>query len=364
MSAEEKTCFVIGPIGGDDSEIRSHWAAWIADVIEDVLLRNGYSMRTPLTLSSPTSITDDIVELLAECPLVVANLTGANPNVYFELALRYAAGKPVIPMLKKPEEPPFDIKDMRLIYYSLDSPEDRKSARDSLERAIQAVVKSPLAAKENFVVRKIRLMDVSKNEQDTPMQQIQRSLSLHEGLLTEIGTSLKGLDAPGLRGELTTVVELLGKRQNSESGTLKNIGKLTGHVTAMANRVSDLADKIQSMAQAAKVETTTKPKVDNIPLHESHASSGEGARDLILTIKTIKATSPAIWKKIAELGRTWDALDSATKTSKAGAYREDLRIMMGDAGGLGDEILTHFESFEDPASLLDAIANAVRMMNI
>ena len=41
--------------------------------------------------------------------LVIADLTGHNPNVFYELAIRHLVGKPFIHMTDKPESVPFDI---------------------------------------------------------------------------------------------------------------------------------------------------------------------------------------------------------------------------------------------------------------
>ncbi len=47
--------------------------------------------------------------------MVIADLTGANPNVYYELAIRHAVKKPIIQLISKGEKLPFDVGDMRTI---------------------------------------------------------------------------------------------------------------------------------------------------------------------------------------------------------------------------------------------------------
>jgi hypothetical protein len=51
--------------------------------------------------------------------LCIAVLTGANPNVYYELAIAQAAARPVVVMLEKGQLLPFDIKDLRCVAYDL-----------------------------------------------------------------------------------------------------------------------------------------------------------------------------------------------------------------------------------------------------
>ena len=47
----------------------------------------------------------------------IALLTGYNPNVFYELAVAQCAGRPVIVMAEKGLELPFDIHDLRCVYY-------------------------------------------------------------------------------------------------------------------------------------------------------------------------------------------------------------------------------------------------------
>jgi hypothetical protein len=47
-------------------------------------------------------------------------MTGHNPNVFYELAVRHGANKPVVHMIAKGENIPFDVAANRAIYYTLD----------------------------------------------------------------------------------------------------------------------------------------------------------------------------------------------------------------------------------------------------
>jgi hypothetical protein len=56
---------------------------------------------------------------IAEDDLCIALLTFQNPNVYYELAVAHTLGRPVIILLLKGEPLPFDIADLRCVYYDL-----------------------------------------------------------------------------------------------------------------------------------------------------------------------------------------------------------------------------------------------------
>ena len=121
-----KKCFVISPIGAENSEIRRH-----ADTVFNCIIlpacEPGMDEGGPSYLAergdhktAPGKITDQIYEDILEAELIIAVLTGANPNVYYELAIAQSAAKPVILLMEKGFEAPFDIKDQRIIYYDFD----------------------------------------------------------------------------------------------------------------------------------------------------------------------------------------------------------------------------------------------------
>jgi hypothetical protein len=68
-------------------------------------------------------VTSQIIEQLLTAPLVVADLSGGNPNVYYELAIRHAIKKPVVHMITKGESAPFDVSPTRHVTFDITDPE-------------------------------------------------------------------------------------------------------------------------------------------------------------------------------------------------------------------------------------------------
>src|ERR1051326_3457979 len=97
-----KSCFVIGPIGEAGGLIRAAADAFMTYIVEPTLGRPEFAYATPVLradkLGEPGRITSQIITLLMEADLVISDLTGNNPNVYYELSLRHALGKPAIHM--------------------------------------------------------------------------------------------------------------------------------------------------------------------------------------------------------------------------------------------------------------------------
>jgi nucleoside 2-deoxyribosyltransferase len=79
-------------------------------------------------------ISDDMVEELTTCSLCIADVSGSNPNVMWEVGFATALKKPVIVINQVTERLPFDIADVRTVIY------DRSALSKSLPDALAAAV--------------------------------------------------------------------------------------------------------------------------------------------------------------------------------------------------------------------------------
>lgn len=70
-------------------------------------------------LDNQQNIIKDIVEGIYKADVIIADLTGLNPNVFYELGLAHAMNKKVIIITQELGELPFDIKSYRANEYSL-----------------------------------------------------------------------------------------------------------------------------------------------------------------------------------------------------------------------------------------------------
>lgn len=58
-----------------------------------------------------------ILVMIATARVVVANISGRNPNVFYELGIAHALGKPVILIAHKESEVPFDVQSKPIVFY-------------------------------------------------------------------------------------------------------------------------------------------------------------------------------------------------------------------------------------------------------
>lgn len=113
---DKKTCFVITPIGDNNTEIRRHIDGIIDQAIVPALGEK-YEVVVAHRKYEIGSINDRVIKSVYESDLVIANLTNTNPNVMFELAIRYSFGKPAIVIAEKGTKLPFDVIDENTIFY-------------------------------------------------------------------------------------------------------------------------------------------------------------------------------------------------------------------------------------------------------
>jgi hypothetical protein len=115
----QRTCFVISPIGAEGSPVREHADDVFDYIIQPAMKARGIAAFRSDHLREPGRITEQMFEALTQEDMCIAVLTGHNPNVFYELAVAQAAARPVVIMLEKGQTLPFDIRDLRCVYYDL-----------------------------------------------------------------------------------------------------------------------------------------------------------------------------------------------------------------------------------------------------
>lgn len=147
MSLEEKSkplCFVIAPIDKPDSEVRRRSDQMRKYIFEPVASGIcGYEVLRADDLPEPGLITSQVIQHLINDALVIADLTGWNPNVFYELAIRHAIKKPVVQLIQFGERIPFDLAPIRTIEVDHRDLDSVAKCKIDLEKQIRAVEKDP-----------------------------------------------------------------------------------------------------------------------------------------------------------------------------------------------------------------------------
>lgn len=138
IKPEQKKCFVISPIGSKNSAERKRSDNILRFVIRPVCEQIGFITERADEIDEPGLISKKIIVRLFNADLVIADLTGNNPNVFYELAIRHATGKPVVHLIEHNEKIPFDVFDFNTIHIDHSDLESVEFCKEKLRRYIES----------------------------------------------------------------------------------------------------------------------------------------------------------------------------------------------------------------------------------
>ncbi|QNG04551.1 hypothetical protein FQ488_01980 [Enterococcus hirae] len=136
-----KKCFFVTPIGNEDSTIRNQSDA-LLDQIKFCFAENNIKfeiIRADLEFHNQQNI-ERIHSCIKEADLIIADLSGNNPNVYYELGYARALCKEVIQIRdKNTDKLPFDVSGYNTPTYDLSTTESREKFRMFLKEIIKNI---------------------------------------------------------------------------------------------------------------------------------------------------------------------------------------------------------------------------------
>jgi hypothetical protein len=134
-----KTCFVMMPFG---PQFNRYYRNIFVPAI-------GHSGLTPVrgdSIFGPSDILKDIWQLLKQSTIALADLTGRNPNVFYELGLAHAIGKAVILVTSNRDDVPFDLQGLRVIVYDKNDEDWGVGLQSAIEGTIAKILGDPTRA--------------------------------------------------------------------------------------------------------------------------------------------------------------------------------------------------------------------------
>jgi hypothetical protein len=137
-----KKCFVICPIGEEGTDIRKNADRLFNYIVTPIVRELGYdNVHRADLFQMPGLITNQIITLINEADLIIADVTENNPNVFYELGFSNTRNKPTILMKYKSSEIPFDIQNSRIIFFDFDI-ESVEKAKEELRDQIKSIEKN------------------------------------------------------------------------------------------------------------------------------------------------------------------------------------------------------------------------------
>lgn len=134
--ANNRFAFLIGPDGDAGQALN----AVIAKAVKGL----GLDVRPWYDEPGPGTVTVTLVERLRDAAVVMADLRGANPNVYYEVGLAHGYRRPVVVFVSQGEDARFDLREFRALIVEIErgaianKVELQQSIRDAVEAALEA----------------------------------------------------------------------------------------------------------------------------------------------------------------------------------------------------------------------------------
>jgi hypothetical protein len=111
----------------------------LRDIIRPAVQAKGYTALRADEISEPGIITNQVIQHVFDDPLVIADLTEQNPNVFYELAVRHVFGRPLIQIIRSDEGIPFDVAATRTVFVDHCDSDGVNKAREEIVNQIDAL---------------------------------------------------------------------------------------------------------------------------------------------------------------------------------------------------------------------------------
>ncbi|HST59983.1 MAG TPA: SIR2 family protein [Longimicrobium sp.] len=132
LASSSNLCFVMMPFRPGLDHV-------YADLIRPAAEALGLTVLRADEMSAPGAITEQIRVAIQQSRVCIADLTGKNPNVLYEVGIAHSLGKPTLLLTQEFSDLPFDMQGLRVIRYS-DDLSDILPVREVLERGLRIVL--------------------------------------------------------------------------------------------------------------------------------------------------------------------------------------------------------------------------------
>ena len=230
-NAQRKICFVISPIGAPGTEVRKRSELVLELVIRPAAKKRGYSVKHAIDMPARDFVTSQVVREILEAPLVIADLSGNNPNVMYQLALRHSARRPVI-LISTEHNIPFDLAAMRTIVFDANNVDSLNSAAGELVEAITQVESQTTFESPVSIAADLQSFEKLQEEDERISKKPSRSIYR---VLKDIESRLKALEYG---------VNVINKSSNSTKEYSRRIFIIHGHDGELKNELARLLERL------------------------------------------------------------------------------------------------------------------------
>ena len=161
------------------------------------------------------SINRQIIRHLIEDEMVVCDLTGLNPNVMYELAIRHSYGKRAVIVAENDTDLPFDVVDQRTVYFD-HSVGGLADFREDLRRKVSIEMDATAVDNPVTSVAQVMRIEDAPGTSDAEHLILQRIDQLEASILKEHDSERKAPDGVKIKHPQRTYRLTFSKKSPSE----------------------------------------------------------------------------------------------------------------------------------------------------
>lgn len=133
MSEEKEICFVILPFSKTTTKhTQAYWTKHFKDFLKPLIEEN-LSLEARRSKPLRGGVLSEIITALVTSPVVVADITDQNPNVFWELGVRQSFKHGTVTIAEEGTKLPFDVGGKGTLFYSNDRLKNEDFRRDFKE---------------------------------------------------------------------------------------------------------------------------------------------------------------------------------------------------------------------------------------
>lgn len=85
-----------------------------------------------------SAIIQDVFNLIFTSSIIIADISGKNPNVFYEIGIAHTLGKFVVPIAQSTDDIVFDVGHHRVLKYSLEG-DGKTKLKNSLQSRLKTI---------------------------------------------------------------------------------------------------------------------------------------------------------------------------------------------------------------------------------
>ncbi|WP_380282017.1 hypothetical protein [Kitasatospora purpeofusca] len=253
-SDRPRMCFVVGPIGDryaphgtPEREAYEHHLGVFEQVIAPACEKYDITAVRADGIAHAGDINEQICRHVIDSDLVIADVSGGNPNVMYELGLRHIIGKPTI-HIGEAGQLPFDIASIRTIRYQR-ARSHLAGARREIESALEVGIRDGFELLTPArVVRALETSDGQLPSQQNPGPEDEDDENL-PGLLDDFVAIEDGLEAMAAQlGAITKTIETIGTLTEQSNVEITDLTQANAPASARLAAVIRYAELLSAPA--------------------------------------------------------------------------------------------------------------------